>query len=203
MFQIFIHTILAELRKPCLCLPKDPAQLLRPCPMPMDTAPANDDSADVLGLDGLEDTNAVKKRRLSGGPHLKKSREEVLQEEVVKLESRVEELVASMHDASAAMPTVATITKVQRSVTQKVTEAKEQGSFDNVTKLEELGKELAVFKDALRMTVLFLPPSGVAKRAHADGFVAALSNLKRATLRRFPEPVLSHYGHLLLTKDRG
>lgn len=121
----------------------------------------------------------------------------------MKLESRVEELVASMRDASAAMPTVAMVTKVQRSVTQKITESKEQGSFDNSTKLEELSQELVVFKEALRITALFLPPSGVAKRNHAESFVTALSKLKPATLHRFPEAVLSHYGHLVLTKDRG
>ena len=162
----------------------------------------NDNSADLLGLPLEEPSQAQKKRRLSGGPRLKKSRDEVLQEETVKLESRLEELLASMRDSAAAMPTAAMVTKLQRSVTQKMTEAKEQGSFQNASKLEDLSKELVVLKEALRTTALFLPPSGVATRNHADSFAAALSKLSDSMLKRFPDPVLGHYGHLVLTKER-
>lgn len=169
----------------------------------MEVEPANDDSADLLGLGNLDDLNPHKKRRVSGGPRLKKSREEVLQEETVRLESRLEELLASMRDASAAMPTVAMVTKLQRSVTLKVTESKEQGAFDNATKLEEMSKDLVLFREALRVSSLFLPSSGVPKRQHTESFLAALSKLKQAMLSRFPEAVLSHYGHLVLTKDMG
>eukprot|EP00438_Fugacium_kawagutii_P034502 Skav206646 [mRNA] locus=scaffold5599:93403:93729:- [translate_table: standard] len=108
-----------------------------------------------------------------------------------------------MRDNSAAMPTVAMVTKVQRSVTTKLTEAREQGLFDNVGKLEELGKALVLFKEALRITSCYLPPSGIAKRSHADGFVTALSKLQTNMLSRFPDPVLGHYGHLVLAKDKG
>ena len=88
---------------------------------------AEDDTAGILGLDSQPE-QAAKKRRLSG-PKLKKSREELMEEEVEKLQAKLAELLNSMKDPTQPMPTAAAVAKLQRVVGGKMVEAKEAGAY--------------------------------------------------------------------------
>ena len=140
--------------------------------------------------------------RLSA-PKVKKSREEIFQDEVDKIRAKYEELLANMRDPTAQMPTPAATAKVQRILSAKLVESKEQwGCFETTTALEELEKAVLLFKEALKMTSAYLPHNSHPKKAHGDGFVAAMEKLSQNVLKRFPEPVLTHYRHLTYLKDR-
>ena len=162
-----------------------------------------DDTANLLGLpvEDPEGPGPAKKRRISAGaPKIKKSREEIFAEEVAKIRGKYEELVNSMQEAGSTMPTVANVAKLQRSVVSKKTEAKDHGSFETTTALEDLDTGLQNFKEALRLSGLYLPPSGP-RKSHADSFVTALQNLTPGIREKFPESILSHYRHLCHLKD--
>lgn len=161
-----------------------------------------DNSAQLLGLPEVDPGNQPKKRRLSA-PKVKKSREEIFQDEVDKIRAKYEELLANMRDPTAQMPTPAATAKVQRILSAKLVESKEQwGCFETTTALEELEKAVLLFKEALKMTSAYLPHNSHPKKAHGDGFVAAMEKLSQNVLKRFPEPVLTHYRHLTYLKDR-
>lgn len=163
-----------------------------------------DNSAALLGLpvEDPEGPGPAKKRRTSqGGPKLKKSREEVFAEEVDRIRGRYQELVNSMQEAGVPMPTVSGVSKLQRSVATKKTEAKDHGSFETTTALDALDTALQNFKEALRLSSLFLPPTGHPRKAHAEGFVAALQALTLGVREKFPEAILGHYRHLCHLKD--
>lgn len=163
-----------------------------------------DNSTDLLGLrtEDPEGPGPAKKRRTSqGGPKLKKSREEIFAEEVDKIRGRYQELVNSMQEAGSPMPTVAGVSKLQRSVAAKKTEAKDHGSFEASTALDELDTALQNFKEALRVCALFLPPNGHPRKNHQDSFVVALQGLSLGVREKFPEAILGHYRHLCHLKD--
>ena len=90
-----------------------------------------DNSAQLLGLPEVDPGNQPKKRRLSA-PKVKKSREEIFQDEVDKIRAKYEELLANMRDPTAQMPTPAATAKVQRILSAKLVESKEQwGCFES------------------------------------------------------------------------
>ena len=153
---------------------------------------------DALGLDGVGEP-ASKKRRLSG-PKLRKTREELLDEEISKLQAKYEETLKSMRDPSTPMPTSASVGKIERSA-GKLEEAKANSSFANSQSLQELVDALAAFKEAVRVTGLYLPANGTPKKTHAESFVQGLKKLEGSVLTKFPEPVLGHFHHLCHQKD--
>ena len=164
---------------------------------------AEDDTAGLLGLENQPE-QAAKKRRLSG-PKLKKSREEVMDEEVQKLQAKLAELLDSMKDPSQPMPTAAAVSKLQRAVGGKMVEAKEAGSYQMSTQLEDLNSQLSIFKEALKATAAYLPGNGHPKKSHGDSFCMALQKLQEkfeVALRKFPTAVLGHYASLLHQKDK-
>lgn len=128
-------------------------------------AEADDGVDDLLGLAGPEPTGeqASKRRRLSG-PKLRKTREELLEEEVVKAQAKYQEVLSSMSDVNSPMPTCAGIAKLERVVKAKLEEAKESASFTSSTELEELATAVAALKEAVRITGIYLPPSGHPKK---------------------------------------
>lgn len=166
-------------------------------------AEADDGVDDMLGLAGPETTGeqASKRRRLSG-PKLRKTREELLEEEVVKAQAKYQEVLNSLSDVNSPMPTCAGIAKLERVVKGKLEEAKESASFTSSTELEELASAVAALKEAVRVTGIYLPPSGHAKKNHSESFVQGLKKLEGRVLAKFPEAVLGHFHHLCHQKDR-
>ena len=108
----------------------------------------------------------------------------------------------AMRETSAPMPTVANVSKVQRAVSHQLTQAKADGSFQATSDFEDLDRELCLYKEALRVTVSYLPQNGHPKKSHAEAFAAALEKLPAAVLEKFPEPVLAQYWPLRHSKDR-
>eukprot|EP00435_Cladocopium_sp_Y103_P051000 s1039_g15.t1 len=168
-----------------------------PCAM---QAEAEDDTAGLLGLE-KEPEQAAKKRRLSG-PKLKKSREELMEEEVEKLQAKQAELLNSMKDPTQPMPTAAAVAKLQRAVGGKMAEAKEVGAYQVSTQLEELASQLTSYKEALKCTLSYLPANGHPKKNHADNFVTAMQKLDNKVLNKFPDTVVGHFASLVHQKDK-
>ena len=165
-------------------------------------AVTGDDSALALGLENeAEPGPSSKKRRLSG-PKVKRSREEMFQEEIDKSEAKYQEMLTMMSDpSSSVMPTPAAVAKLQRVVQNRMQDAKEQGSFQASARLQDLHEALTCFKEALRLTAMHLPSNGHPKKQHADAFVEALQKLSKQVLDKFPGAVIGQYRHLCHQKD--
>ena len=84
-------------------------------------------------------------------------------------------------------------------------EAKEAGSYQMSTQLEDLNSQLSIFKEALKATAAYLPGNGQPRKSHGDSFCMALQKLQEkfeVALRKFPTAVLGHYASLLHQKDK-
>ena len=114
---------------------------------------------------------APKKRRVSGGPRVKKSRE----------------VLRCREPCERPAPQCRLLPMCQ------LTQAKADGSFQATSDFEDLDRELCLYKEALRVTVCYLPQNGHPKKSHAEAFAAALEKLPTAVLEKFPEPVLAQY----------
>lgn len=163
-------------------------------------ADVEDDADEALGLPLQAADPASKRRRLSG-PKLRKTREELLEEEIAKAEARYQEVLSSLADPSSPMPTCAGISKIERVLKTKLEEAKTSSSFASSTALQGLVEAVAALKDAVRVTALYLPASGNPKRAHSESFVEGLKKLDPKVLSQFPGAVLGHYYHLRHQQD--
>eukprot|EP00435_Cladocopium_sp_Y103_P065276 s157_g27.t1 len=153
------------------------------------------DLADALNL-GLEVDQQPSKKRRTSGPRVKKSREEVFQEEAEKLAGRLEELIASLGDTSGQFPTVAACAKLLRPITSKMEEAKTSGCFEVVTELDGLAQKLNLVKEALRVSNLYILPSGNVKKTQEENFIAGFQALPPALLAKFPAQITDRFHHL-------
>ena len=154
--------------------------------------------AEALGLD-LDADKASKKRRLSG-PRVKRSREEVFEEEREKLRAKLDEILSSLADPSVGMPTTAACSKHMRAINNKLDEARAAGMFDCVTSLEELLRNFTLLKEAVRVANAYITPSGSVKKAY-EAFVTGMKNLPKNVRGKFPAMVLERYHHILVHKD--
>lgn len=162
--------------------------------------PLEEDLDNKLGLEDSKEP-ANKKRRTSG-PRVKKGKEEVFFEEVERLQGRYQELLLSMRDSSSPFPNGTVVQKIIRSVTSKLGEGRTAGLFDAVSELETLNNNLTAVKEALRVALLYVTPSGSTRKAHEDAFLTAFQNLPDGALQRFPDPLQGHFLHLKHAKDR-
>lgn len=170
--------------------------------MPPAQVPADveDDVDEALGLPLQAADPASKRRRLSG-PKLRKTREELLEEDIAKAEARYQDVLSGMADPSSPMPTCAGIAKIERLLKTKLEEAKSSSSFASSTALQGLVDAVVALKDAVRVTALYLPASGHPKRNHSQTFLEGLKRLDAKVLSHFPGAVLGHYYHLRHQQD--
>lgn len=153
-----------------------------------------------LGL-SLESGQPESKRRRLSGPRIKKSREEVFQEQTEQFTGKVDEVINNLGDAAMPFPTVALCAKILRGISSKVEEARSAGCFTTVTQLEALANKLTVIKEGIRVSNLYISPSGSVKKAHEDSFVKGFGQVPLAIRSRFPGTILNRWLHLVHSKD--
>lgn len=156
--------------------------------------------AEALGLELDQVAQASKKRRLSG-PKVRRSREEVLQEDTERLNAKFDELLSAMNDPTSPMPTVAMCAKILRSISSKTEESRGAGAFQCVTSLESLSQKLNQVKEALRVSSAYIQPSGNVKKTQEEPFVQVLEQLPQDLLSKLPASTLDRFYHLVLAKD--
>ncbi|CAK9039998.1 Caskin-1 (CASK-interacting protein 1) [Durusdinium trenchii] len=130
----------------------DSAASAPPAAMEMHLEESEED--EDLRLEPATGESKAKKRRTSGGaPRVKKSREELLEEEAEKVSATYTELLATISDGSQAMLSASFVGKLQRTQNSKLAEAKSQGYFNWVNQLQQLGTNFSLVKEALSTTV--------------------------------------------------
>ena len=154
----------------------------------------------MLGLDHDVPDKPGKRRGMSG-PRVKRSREEVFEEETEKLAAKFNEMVETMSDPSAAMPTVAACAKHLRAISPKADEARAAGMFQCVSSLETLQEKCALIKEAIRVSNVYVNPNGTTKKAHEEAFIAAFQKLPLEMLHKFPRVMLDRFYHVVHSKD--
>ena len=128
-----------------------------------------------MGLEPELEKNP-KKQRLSG-PRVKRSREEVFEDERERLHAKFEELMQSMSDPAAQMPTAAACAKQLRAIETKTNETRLAGLFECVASVESLSKNCGLVKEGLRVANQYLH-----LRAHPCRLVAEVY-IARANVR--------------------
>ena len=155
---------------------------------------------EMLGLPSSEPEKALKRRRLSG-PRVKRSREEVFDDETDKIQAKFQDMLDSMRQENASMPTGAVCAKHLRAIQTKCDEARAAGMFQCVSTLESLTEKCTLVKEALRVAQLYINPSGTTKKNHEDVFIAAFEKLPVPLLHKFPDVMTDRYYHVIHAKD--
>ena len=155
--------------------------------------------ADMLGLVPTEDKPG--KRRRMSGPRVKRTRDEVFDDDTEKLKAKFQEVLDGMTDPNTAFPTPALCAKHLRAITGKIDEARAAGMFQCVSTLESLGEQCQLVKESLRVAQLYINPSGTTKKNHEDAFISSFEKLPVTLLHKFPRVMLDRFYHLIHAKD--
>lgn len=149
----------------------------------------------LLGLEAADvggDKGGRKRRSGQGlaGPKIKRSREEIFEEQLLSTKAKWNELVESLREPS--LPSSQVINGVMRLIQKKLAEAKTNGAFSSISELETLQKNCMNLKEGVRLCGLYIPASGIPNTRHEDSFAAAISNMGPNLIKHLNASIKGH-----------
>lgn len=151
---------------------------------------------------GLEPDQVKKRKSMgsTGGPKMKRSREEMFDEQYARIDAQFQELLMALR--SNTPPTLALVNKLDRSAAKKIEDMKKAGLFDQASSLEGLLGKVALVREGVRTMGLYLSSSGMPNRKHEQAFLGAFRKMPLELRRQFSDSVQDHFLHLVHIKDQ-
>lgn len=148
---------------------------------------------DILGLD----VQPQKKRKVSQGSR-PKGREEMLHDELEKCRASFMEITEASKES---LPPLPPLTKLEKASTKKSCEARDRGFYGASQSYEALTAQILSFKEAVRVSNLYLAKEAASPAKHEDSFLQCMGKLDATLRAKLPQKVQGHYLQLRHFKD--
>eukprot|EP00438_Fugacium_kawagutii_P023209 Skav215678 [mRNA] locus=scaffold278:133855:141022:+ [translate_table: standard] len=162
--------------------------------------------AQMLGLPGSEQDPAKKRKQdQANGNRAKKrrSKEEMVQEEVDKLSTEMAQIMASVAEWPKK-PSGYDMGKLDRALANKLKMTKEAGIFEQVQRLEQWILEVRLLRECMSTASKYLPNKGLPAKKHFEVFHQAFEKANAEVPRLvslFPVEVQQHFNEAAFLKD--
>ena len=158
-----------------------------------------------IKLLGLEPINSRKRRKSEASGHRatkRRSQEDVIGEEVAKLEAEVLTMISSLAEWPQK-PSGYDLGTLDRKLTTKIKSFKASGQFDFVQSLETMQTEIKTAREAMTAATKYLPPKGLPNKKFLEPFYKIFSDGMQKcpkVINAFPQVVQRQFTEACNTK---